>query len=1084
MDTNQFLINKILNKHNSYYVMIIMFIFVFYLIVQHIFDLTKMVYTYNSAKDYGTFLQKLCVKEYFEYETARYQVAINENEIQLNNDNNKGAYMTFILVITIIVSLIISIIFSYIVYNTFFNQHYLYKITGIDANGYLCMKKENIIPSGFMNRLQYAGLWLLCILQTIIVNPFYVLIYAFKKLLITKQGDEEGRTWSLWFKNLAFIIFIILVYVIIAFVLVLIPIYIGLKVSDKDDISPFSNKKIGVAGSEINVYVLYVILFSLIVIMRFAYNVFYNYFESDVSSWHLTEYLTDNAKNLYITNNVSGYITFFVCMALYIVIFFVLGNVINIYRNYTSYNITEEDTDTESDNSNMYIRENIIDIFMNNVLGYKEYNQFTIQHILLKKLSGITFVVFIIICVMFAVSYICNNIGTNINVSNLLQYGIILPLLVLLIVLFATKNMTEYNTIVNKYIVKEPIRLYKQYANNVHNMFNKIVAKEYVDTSYASAYVCRNVGNGILLTLYSNLFKGIGKVNRDGFEDDTIDKYIDITPEFTFEQQCDSSRPFDYTNKDLKEYMIDYYINGKTNGKSIFYTFTNCSLINSSVLKKIGINLTEMFTSEQLKSIISQINEQFYGLEDSKLKTTEPMQYIKQEIIMKSQDIKDSLKNYTEKLKKQLHESIYNINNNNVYYNSELRYIYYNKETNSYYTYDVDNKNKKVSLNVYEVNNNNNKLMDDNLRQATNDHLISGYNMIVNKVIDLYIGLIYYNLYIFTPLWINVNAANVGSTENFDIYQDDYIRLLTQNMKDTFNNINKDLSTSYDNLKNDKLTKYIISNYNNINNDKIYTKNTFEAVIPELSKEGTSEVDIQNDVKVYYKYLKDLMKIYENIKILVKDFEINQHKSAIFVATLYDSKYNIETYIGNFESYAKNRNNQDIEIDKELFKKNLDRIFRIDNEYKDQYLFIYSEYKTSKYNVTSETKIVSKNMYDMTVAMMKLCKITLNNINDKYNTLNNNNISEIDNNLLGKYTDNIKSYISILNKNINGLNNDYLNYMNKLNLQNDSNLINSDYLSMDMSKNLSNDACITDKLIYLVIVNYIIALIFTKFIHM
>jgi hypothetical protein len=344
--------------------------------------------------------------------------------------------------------------------------------------------------------------------------------------------------------------------------------------------------------------------------------------------------------------------------------------------------------------------------------------------------------------------------------------------------------------------------------------------------------------------------------------------------------------------------------------------------------------------------------------------------------------------------------------------------------------------------------------------------------------------LIYYNLYIFTPLWINVNAANVGSTENFDIYQDDYIRLLTQNMKDTFNNINKDLSTSYDNLKNDKLTKYIISNYNNINNDKIYTKNTFEAVIPELSKEGTSEVDIQNDVKVYYKYLKDLMKIYENIKILVKDFEINQHKSAIFVATLYDSKYNIETYIGNFESYAKNRNNQDIEIDKELFKKNLDRIFRIDNEYKDQYLFIYSEYKTSKYNVTSETKIVPKNMYDMTVAMMKLCKITLNNINDKYNTLNNNNISEIDNNLLGKYTDNIKSYISILNKNINGLNNDYLNYMNKLNLQNDSNLINSDYLSMDMSKNLSNDACITDKLIYLVIVNYIIALIFTKFIHM
>jgi len=82
--------------------------------------------------------------------------------------------------------------------------------------------------------------------------------------------------------------------------------------------------------------------------------------------------------------------------------------------------------------------------------------------------------------------------------------------------------------------------------------------------------------------------------------------------------------------------------------------------------------------------------------------------------------------------------------------------------------------------------------------------------------------------------------------------------------------------------------------------------------------------------------------------------------------------------------------------------------------------------------------------------------------------------------LLTKYTDNIESYRSVLDRNINALNNDYLRYTNNAKLQ--SNSIASDNLSRDMSKNVYKDAYTTDKLIYLVIINYIISIILANLI--
>jgi hypothetical protein len=116
----------------------------------------------------------------------------------------------------------------------------------------------------------------------------------------------------------------------------------------------------------------------------------------------------------------------------------------------------------------------------------------------------------------------------------------------------------------------------------------------------------------------------------------------------------------------------------------------------------------------------------------------------------------------------------------------------------------------------------------------------------------------------------------------------------------------------------------------------------------------------------------------------------------------------------------------------------------------------------------------------MTIAMMNLCKKTLDEINAKYNILISNNQLDDNNVLLTKYTDNIESYKSVLDRNINALNNDYLHHANNAKLK--SNTVASDNLSMDMSRNVHKDACTTDKLIYLVLINYVISIILANLI--
>lgn len=1045
MDTNRFIINKVLNKDNTYYITILLFIFIFYLIIEHVIDLTKMVFSYRTSYDYGDFLQKICVKEYFEYETGRYHVINNSNNIILNNDINKGHYMTFILVITILIAIFISFLFSYIIYNTFFNRSFIYKLINKGDNSDKC-KNNNI--EGDENIISSLITYLLCATYQLTIEPFDIIIKVIKKLFISSESSGYRL------KNLIFFLFLILMYIIVISVFVLMPIYIGLKLSDKADISPFN--------TNLQVYIPYIVLFIVIIFMRFSYNIFYKDYKEQESSYKLTNYLSENIDNIFTTNNVTGYIGFFVCMAMYILIFYILGNIIHVYNKYSlGINVEPE----VKDNINVNIRNDILNVFMNNVLGFNEYGNYEVPNIFVKNISGITFTIIIVICVMIVILYVCNYIENNENVSNLIKYGAIVPLLILIIILYSIKNKTEYNTFFNKYIITEPSTLYKGYISNIHEMFNKALQKDYMESSDTTSYICKNAGNAILLTLYCDLFNNIDKVNRTGITNDK--KYIDITPEFQYDIMCDDTRPFDFKSKE--EYDIKYYLNSKTLKKDIFYKFNNCSSINNITLATIGKNLTKIFSNEELENILIKINSKFYSLDGGDLLSEEPMKYIKEEILMKSESIKDNIYNFTEKLKKQMHESIYNIVVNKNVYTDTDKYIYYDESSIKFY------KNNKVStLNKYEIDYYNNKLQSQ-LKTAIPEHIIKANNIIVDKIVDIYMNIVYAHLYIFTPIYAHVRMTSTA--EDYPKYQEEYVRSLKKHIEKVFNDINDTLSSSVSDLKNDKLTRYIITNYNNVYTDKMYTQNKLQYIIPN-TKEATINKNIENDVKIYYKYLNSLLNVYKDIQELLKAFQTNSYTNLEFVSLLYDNKYIVNNYINDFNKYIKKREIDDIETNKDLFKNNINMIFRYDD---NQYDFAYETYTLTE----KKTIMIDMNIYSMTIDMMNVGKKIVYDIENKYNILIQKNLTEDDYKKIEKYDEFIDKYINILNKNIISLKNDYKNYTeNKKYVNKIIGYNSADNLTKNISENISKDAKLTDKLIYMVVINYVIVLILPNLIIM
>ncbi len=92
----------------------VMFVILLIIIIDQVYSLTKFVYDYNSNYDYGRMMKDMCGINYTEYETHRFQLLNNIQDIRIKNDKYSN-HMNFIVVIaSFIAAVVISVKFAFV----------------------------------------------------------------------------------------------------------------------------------------------------------------------------------------------------------------------------------------------------------------------------------------------------------------------------------------------------------------------------------------------------------------------------------------------------------------------------------------------------------------------------------------------------------------------------------------------------------------------------------------------------------------------------------------------------------------------------------------------------------------------------------------------------------------------------------------------------------------------------------------------------------------------------------------------------------------------------------------------------------
>jgi hypothetical protein len=624
------------------------------------FNLTSFLFTYNAFYDYGAALKGLCKKEYFEYESSRFQIADNIHHIKLQN-NNFQYYKISVLIMSILISLLVTIAFTVLVYKSFYNMQWL------------CDKLEIETSASSISKF------------------FKVILQSIAK-------------WRLFdSKYIVIIIFVFFTYLVLLAVPAIWMTYVVLKLT---------NSLNGPFWSDPKVYIAHSVLFSIIVVMRLMIYV-------------VPSLLIDYAPK----SEAYHFLVFIGIMVLYIASFYIMDT-------------PEEQIDESKTIDNPAS-------FYSSIFNMKSAT--------ILSVIGIMIVVLCLLYVPF--------MSGSESDQQFIKYTISL-VLVILIVAVAVSNVVHFNSAVNKIILEEPVKTYKDHIKKVNNIFNDVL---YIEHQKVEAdvpeYICRNVGNAILMPIYSKLFNGVSK-------------HYDITPEFLYDKKCENIEPFVFNKKECQstksckfneenEYDVSYYLNAKSKKKNIFYKFNECTKLDIDAIKKMSENTSNLLESEQIMKSIS------------------------------------------------------NILDNKVYYSSNIDLkIVDEKEYNTIGLLESYKNNNSLSIQNW------NKIdVTSHIYQSKVDKIVKEYNEMRQKLYDI--------------LSDQVNAIGKNEGKNIDIDP-----RLEPTIVNGFNKINSILSASLnDNIVNNDITKYIISNYNAIvlNNDDIYKKKVFMT-----SNIGSAPVDDSN----------------------------------------------------------------------------------------------------------------------------------------------------------------------------------------------------------------------------------------------
>ena len=956
---------------------------IFIIILNQLITLTIFSYKYNFLYDYGNNLKKICTSENVEYETNRYQLNNNINNIEITNYNH---YV--ILILSIIFTITISTTLTFIFYNEF------------------CNMNKNFMTYNFKSKVYI--IFMILITLSIFIYPILLIIF---KLLNLKFNNTISLFNHNINKNKLYITISIICFLVI---FKLITIAYDYNLPDFVEVKGNKNKKY--------IELVYFIFYSFIYLGTIYYIsniiILFNYkikkFTVDKNEFSdnkslISQYINkllglsehdkyiekieykkevnldinkkSISKNKNLPKNLDNYNTIpseeitninkqitDICSKNNIKIdTYILNNLIN--KSIKDYIVIRKDNNIKESETELYklikydkniknldnndiissiitqkisksIEKLDIEIKNNNnikdveeVIDNKDdYELYTSNKtsIFRKNVEGLLFIISIFLLSIFII-----NIGIyylNPNFGSRIKNNIIIPLLSLYVLILVLNSTESFNKTINTYIIDNPKFIYKNNINNANYNFNKILENELYIYENINKILCKNAKNSFISVINNTLFNRSLVTNN-------INNIIPFPSELKeYDEHCNNSEP-------------DINYNLKTNLDNTFYDLNDCSKINNVEISNLIKNtILYDYDSIELKNLLKDI--QFTQINKSIENT------ILYEIIHKN--------NKHEKIKimiKKIKQKLNNLLKNTLYNTLILKKSYDNRDNYENITYLSD------SLYTNYIN-----------AENTNSE-IKKYNYIINNIIDEYINMIILNHYLLSKL-INKHSLDTIikklKSEDINDYQlkkdiIEYVNKFIELYQIYLNKLNLIFKNKYNlDKKTNKISLYLINIYNNINKENPY----YDDIIYPYNK-TENKIDNKSIIINLNKNLTNIINDYDKLRIICNDkIKYNNNE-----CNIYDTNYDKRVLAKKIENISRTN------------KLNIDKFFKIID------------------NISSETKIYFDNYFKDNLPEYNNFQSLLNNIKH--------NLDEI----YKEYGDNIRGSIGTYFHDRNNINN-------------------------------------------------------------
>ena len=487
-----------INKNVNKVIITISFFICVFLLLEELYNLSKFAFNYNYNYNVGNTLNKISGNDYIEYETNRFQIYNNINNIRLKNDIfTKSRYVNYIYLISVFYLLIVIISFGLLFYENFIgnskcqslkdkesiHNSFLYAIFNCMCGDY-CTETLNdcfisyllvafiafVIPfymifKGYLNiDFSYYNYFKYVYLIIFV----FILIYRFdiKFLDLIRSVNEKysNNYTSFYIYIFGFIVFLCALYIFY----------------DLGNINNSNNSIIDINENEDLFYELYsnvkptkpkeipkpVILDTFIYFNQNAIN-----------------NMTDTDRNNYINNKkiIDKY----------------YSDVKQYDIDLNNYNIAIEmfNLSTIDDPPKIDIFNDVI----KNMFGINNYN------IGANDISKYVLILFVISIIIYLFYYFIKDYSPEYKPQERLIYScFFIPFFNLFLIVLLVNSISVLNTYINKYIIYNPMAAYKSDMSNINWYFCKLY--EIYNNINNNNIVNPKIGNSILYNIYSGLF--------------------------------------------------------------------------------------------------------------------------------------------------------------------------------------------------------------------------------------------------------------------------------------------------------------------------------------------------------------------------------------------------------------------------------------------------------------------------------------------------------------------------------------------------------------------------------------------------